>query len=51
MGFGESEVSPIGATRLNAIDAPTAKRDATGEVATVSLAKIAPISNFARANL
>ena len=32
MGFGESEVSPFGATRLNAFDAPTAKRDATGEV-------------------
>jgi hypothetical protein len=50
-GFGESEISPIGATRLNAFNAPTAKRDATGEVPTVSLAKIAPISNFAHANL
>lgn len=32
MGFGESEVSPLGAIRLNAFDAPIAKRDATGEV-------------------
>lgn len=31
-GYGESEVSPFGAARLNAFDAPTAKRDATGEV-------------------
>ena len=37
MGFGESEGSPIGATRLNAFDAPTAKRDATGEVPTAPL--------------
>jgi len=50
-GFGENEVSPIGAIRLNAFSAPTAKRDATGEVQTVSLAKIAPVSNFAHANL
>ena len=40
MGFGEREFSHIGATRLNAFYAPTAKRDATGEVPTVSLAKM-----------
>ncbi len=45
MGFGESEVSPIGATMLNAFDAPTAKRDATGEMPTVSLAKMCKNTN------
>ena len=45
-GLGRNEVSPFGATRLNAFDAPTAKRDATGEVQTVSLAKMCGRTNL-----
>jgi len=44
-GLGRTEVSPFGATRLNSFDAPTAKRDATGEVPTVSLAKMCGRTN------
>ena len=42
--WGERSL-PIGATRLNAFAAPTAKRDPTGEVPTVSLAKMCGRTN------